>query len=89
MTGDKLKGEDTKTTITIIDDDKPGTLGFQSRSVKALASEKKVEVTIERKDGCDGLISCDFATCDIGTERSAKAGEDYVAKTGTLEFVHG
>lgn len=40
--GQRLPGEDTRTTITIIDDDKPGNLSFAKRIVPALISEKSV-----------------------------------------------
>ena len=93
QSNERLVGEDTRTTITIIDDDKPGTLGFATRSVKAIASEKRVEIVVERKDGCDGEISCEWETCNLGEDgssgREARPGEDYKAGKGTLTFPHG
>ena len=56
-TEEKLPGEDTKTTITIIDDDKPGNLSFPKRIVPALITEDKVEIDVIRKDGNDGVIT--------------------------------
>ena len=39
----RLKGEDTKTTVTIIDDDKPGIISFAAKtSLKVIASEESM-----------------------------------------------
>jgi hypothetical protein len=55
-----LKGEDTETRVTIIDDDKPGYLLFEKRLVPALTTEKQVMVTVTRKDGADGDITVEY-----------------------------
>ena len=44
----KLEGEDTRCTITILDDDKPGVLSLEKRSVKAIAADEKVVVKVLR-----------------------------------------
>jgi len=90
-TGDELDGQDCRTRITIIDDDKPGAIYFQeSKNVQADASQKTVTIFVERRNGSDGLVSVDFKTTDLDeSPNTATAGIDYVAKEGTLEFKHG
>lgn len=56
----KLPGEDTKTTVTIIDDDKPGNLTFAKRMMPALIQEDTVDIEVLRKDGCDGVITVQY-----------------------------
>lgn len=81
-TGENLKGKDTTTKVTIIDDDKPGQVAFEETKghIKALAAEKNttVEVVLTRKNGCDGLVEVGFETFDLcKTSHSAEAGVDY------------
>jgi len=58
-----LKGEDCKTRVTIIDDDKPGEIKFEeTKVIKALGTEDTCEVVIVRKNGCDGRVTVDFET---------------------------
>jgi solute carrier family 8 (sodium/calcium exchanger) len=56
----KLPGQDTRTIVTIIDDDKPGNLSFGKRMVPALITSEFAEIEIERKDGNDGEISVEY-----------------------------
>ena len=44
----KLEGIDCETRVTIIDDDEPGILGFEARTIKAKATDKIVHVKIVR-----------------------------------------
>lgn len=58
-----LIGADTKTIVTIIDDDKPGSLAFEdSKPIKAVASSGVAEVNIIRKNGSDGIVKVDWET---------------------------
>jgi len=90
-TGDELEGKDTKTRITIIDDDKPGAIYFQeSKNVQADASLDSVAVVIERRNGSDGIVTVDYKTTDLDdSPNTATAGVDYKPVEGTLEFKHG
>jgi len=90
-TGDELDGKDTKTRITIIDDDKPGAIYFQeSKNIQADASLDSVAVVIERRNGSDGIVTVDYKTTDLDeSPNTATAGIDYVPVEGTLEFKHG
>jgi len=86
-TNQPLEGEDCKSTVTIIDDDKPGQLSFEQRQVKAIASNNEVYITVLRQHGLDGEISCYYKTEALGTdESSAKPGEDYEHTEGWLVF---
>lgn len=60
--GEKLKGKDNLTKITIIDDDEPGMIYFKSNMVSALATEKFAEIEIFRKNGSDGNVSVQWKT---------------------------
>jgi hypothetical protein len=58
-----LLGGDTKTIVTIIDDDKPGSIAFEdSKPIKAIASNGKAEINIIRKNGSDGKVTVDYET---------------------------
>jgi len=58
-----LIGGDTKTVVTIIDDDKPGSIAFEeSKPIKAIASNGKAEIKIIRKNGSDGIVTVDYET---------------------------
>ena len=59
----KLEGGDTKTIVTIIDDDKPGSIAFEeSKPIKAIASTGKAEIKIVRKNGSDGTVTVQWET---------------------------
>jgi hypothetical protein len=87
-TKEELYGQDTKTRVTIIDDDKPGQIAFAtSDGIKVAPTESFVEVTIIRKNGSDGVVTVDYTTQDLGEKgHVAFSGVHYVAKSGTLEF---
>jgi len=62
-TAAKLEGQDTTCKVTIIDDDKPGQVGFEeTNTVTANANEEFVEIVLVRKNGSDGTITVDFET---------------------------
>lgn len=67
----KLFGDDTKTRITILDEDFPGTIGFQSTEINVSKNAKEVEIEIERNDGSDGTISCMLSTEPLTKEPSS------------------
>jgi Leucine-rich repeat (LRR) protein/ribosomal protein L35AE/L33A len=84
-TGGATIGEPSTTVVTIIDDEKPGTLQFKKAKYEVNENGGSVEITVTRINGSDGAISVDYATSD-GT---AMAGEDYGASSGTLNWSHG
>lgn len=56
-------GKDTRTRVTIIDDDKPGQICFEeTKGIKALGSEEFVDVVLLRKNGSDGIVTVDYKT---------------------------
>lgn len=58
----RLPGDDTQTLVTILDEDFPGTLGFEETDLKVAKGQDYVDVKIVRKQGADGEISCMFRT---------------------------
>ena len=58
--GAKLANSPEEAIVTIIDDDKPGKMGFLANNTKVTCSETQghVEVTVSRIDGCAGEVSC-------------------------------
>jgi hypothetical protein len=89
--GEELTGQDTKTKITIIDDDKPGQIQFaESKAVQALASLEFADIIIQRKNGSDGTVTVDYATHELDdTPHTATAGKDFEHAKGVLELISG
>lgn len=60
----KLTHKDTRTIVTIIDDDKPGFLSFNEKkgSIKHIATEEECTVGVVRTNGSDGKITCRYRT---------------------------
>lgn len=54
----RLDGDDTQCTVTIIDEDKPGSLGFSEAVIDVRRVDQVVYVKVERTNGSDGEISC-------------------------------
>ena len=78
-------GEVTECDVTIQDDDGPGELHFEAREIEVYESSEYATVTIMRTHGCEGTISCHWATRD-GT---AMSGHAYEGADGKLEFGDG
>jgi hypothetical protein len=72
-------------TLTIVDSEPAGVIQFAR--AEYLTSERTglATITVVRAEGADGEVSIDYATAD-GT---AKAGLDYMAASGTLQFASG
>jgi len=90
-TYEELKGQDTRTRVTIIDDDKPGQICFEeTKQIKAIASEKKAEIVIIRKNGSDGEVKIDYETIELDqSAHTATKGVDYEHVQGCLTFKQG
>jgi hypothetical protein len=58
----RFLGDDTVTLITILDEDFPGTLGFQKTEITVSKMQEKVDIKIIRSEGSDGKISCMIRT---------------------------
>jgi hypothetical protein len=87
----ELKGKDTQTRVTIIDDDKPGQIYFEAqKNIKAVASEEICEVKLLRKNGSDGVVTVKYVTKELdGSDKTATKNVDYEHKEGTITFAHG
>lgn len=86
-----LSGKDTRTKITILDDDKPGQICFrEDKTIKAVATEQYAEVIILRKNGSDGVVTVDFSTVALDESPStASPGIDFKELSGCLKFENG
>jgi len=74
-----LEGTDTRTRITIIDDDKPGVFFFDEVDSDN-DSEGHVHVAFGRREGYDGTVTVEYNTKDVDdTNHTATAGVDYEA----------
>jgi hypothetical protein len=78
----ELPGKDTKTRVTIIDDDKPGQICFKdTKGIKVSPSKAVCDVVILRKNGSDGVVKVDYATVPLAdTDHTATDGRDYRSK---------
>jgi solute carrier family 8 (sodium/calcium exchanger) len=73
--------------VLIIDDDLPGNLGFPCEEItlKEGIEDVKVDITVERRGGGTGKVSCKYKTED----QTALAGVDYDKAQGVVEFDAG
>lgn len=86
----RLIGEDTRTRVTILDDDKPGVLVFEEKkALRHPANDATCVVVVNRVQGTDGEIQVKYKTVDIdNSPQTATAGKDYEPVEGTLIFRH-
>src|SRR5262249_17482611 len=86
-TGGASRGNVAAATLTINSDDvaQSGSLQFRAASYSASETQGTATITVTRTGGSDGAVSVNYATSD-GT---ARAGSDYTAATGTLNFAAG
>jgi solute carrier family 8 (sodium/calcium exchanger) len=90
-TSKRLKGKDTQTRVTIIDDDEPGQIGFHSSKLTCRSKNKNFKVKVIRKHGCDGIVKIKYEVkvADDKIKNKAKPFEDFVPAKDTLIFEHG
>jgi Calx-beta domain len=77
--------KNSQTTLTILDNDGPGTMDFSSASYNVVESAGVATVTVARNGNLLIPESVHYATSD----GSATAGSDYTATSGTLTFGAG
>ena len=89
-TGSRLIGEDARTRVTILDDDKPGMLVFaEKKAIRHPANERECKIVINRVQGTDGEITVKYKTVPRGHgDARAKPGVDFEPVEGTLKFPH-
>ncbi len=63
----------------------PGTIALTDTAVTIDEDAGTLTLTLTRSGGTDGAVSIDYSTADD----SATAGEDYTAKSGTVEWSNG
>ena len=91
----RLEGDDTLTTVTIIDNDNPGTVGFKERNVICRPQDQKLTLEVERQDGSSGDVSVRFeitTNSDALGGRPATKGIDWIdpiAPKDKLVFKNG
>jgi len=78
-------GATTLATLTIVDNDSPPAAQFQKASFSVSEKSGTATVTVTLAVSPLEPVTLDYATSD-GT---ARAGEDYVAQSGTLTFLPG
>lgn len=61
----KLPGSDTRTRVTIIDDDQPGYIGFDENSVQIKRAGDKATISLVRKKGSDGAVRVSVSTKEL------------------------
>ena len=87
---ERMEGDDTQTKITILDEDNPGTIGFEVRHQKVKKKDGFAYITITRNDGADGAIQCMCRT-EVLPEVNNQASEftDFLPFKEKLKFEHG
>ncbi len=84
-TGGAALGVPRSATLTIADDDRPGTLQFSQSTFRVDEDAGSVTITVTRSGSTGAPASVRFTT-NNGT---ARANQDYTSLTGTLDFVPG
>ena len=87
----RLFGDDTRCVVTILDEDLPGTLSFAETSLTISKGTDQVQLTLTRRDGSDGKISCvvDTEPFQAAGEQNAVELVDYVPMHDKVTFGHG
>ena len=77
-----LDGNDTECVVTILDEDRPGNIGFKEGEIEVRRKEASVLIELERYDGSDGNISCLATTVNdvdiLPGKRQAIENKDFV-----------
>ena len=85
-----MPGADTRTRITIMDDDKPGILAFaEKKQIRHPADVEYCRIVVTRSQGADGDVEVKYKTYEIDdSPNTASPDLDYVHTEGTLHFKH-
>jgi len=75
----------SRAVVTVLNDDMPGTIGFDCDEVHVAPTAVNTRLGITRRDGHHGDITCRYRTVD-GT---AISGKDFVPCDAFLEFADG
>ena len=89
-TKDRLKGEDTQTTITILDEDRPGIFGFEKIKARVRPKDEKIRLRVLRLDGWDDDVKIKYKTfIPEGIKNTADPALDYKHEEGVITFEWG
>lgn len=58
ITQARLPGNDTECEVLIVDEDKPGSIGFAETQMEVRRKDQSVYILLKRTNGSDGVISC-------------------------------
>jgi hypothetical protein len=84
-----MEGDDTLCVVTILDEDQPGNIGFDSKTMKVRRKDNIVYVKLIRTDGADGEISCLAKTCLVqGITNAAQEFKDFLPIENIVTFKH-
>jgi solute carrier family 8 (sodium/calcium exchanger) len=86
----QLFGDNTRTKVTILDDDKPGIISFSKTDVRVKRSDKVAVLHVVRQEGSDGdanivVQNTEVASCPY----PAKEGIDFKPISKELSFAPG
>jgi hypothetical protein len=84
-TNGAILGPQATATLTITDNDGPGTLQFAAATYSLNESAGSVSITVTRSGNAAGVVSVNYATVD----GSAFSGSDYTAASGVLTWANG
>lgn len=84
-TNGAILGPQATATLTITDNDGPGTLQFAAATYSLNESAGSVSITVTRSGNAAGVVSVNYATAD----GSALSGSDYTAASGVLTWANG
>lgn len=73
----RLPGDDTRCKVTILDEDFPGTLGFDETSIQCNQSQGKIDIKIVRLEGADGMIQCMVETEDFTADHTVGSAQQF------------
>ena len=78
----QLPGDDTLCTVLILDEDKPGNIGFKETQIDVRRKDRIAYITLVRKDGSDGRITCTINTTaeieGVPGKKAAVKGKDFI-----------
>ena len=77
--------------MTILDEDFPGVIGFESTDVRVSKNSEIAKIKVTRTEGSDGTISCMLKTEPLSESPSpnnAEEYEDYIPQHSKVTFGH-
>jgi solute carrier family 8 (sodium/calcium exchanger) len=78
-------GASALSEVTILNDDNPGQFSFALPQYVVRESQPSAELTVRRKNGCDGIVAVAYKTMDD----TATHDIDYIHTEGKITFQHG